>query len=146
VTPVREPLGTPHYLAPEVVSGGNATPLSDLYSLGIVLHEMLAGSPPFEGRDSDVAGLGIAYVQVGNHTTLSDRDSNTFNGTNQPVRDSETFLEATYQCQVTPWWQVQGSVQYTLNPGAGAVNPNDAAQTSQIPNAWVLGLRTNITF
>lgn len=58
-------------------------------NLGVTLNA------PFEGRDSDVAGLGIAYVQVGNHTTLSDRDSNTFNGTNQPVRDSETFLEAT---------------------------------------------------
>lgn len=54
VTPVREPLGTPHYLAPEVVSGGNATPLSDVYSLGVVIHEMLSGNPPFDGRDTMV--------------------------------------------------------------------------------------------
>ena len=101
---------------------------------------------PFEGRDNDVVGLGIAYVQVGNHTVTLDRDTNAFNGTSQPVRDSETFLEATYQYQVTPWWQVQGSLQYTLHPGAGVANPNDASQTSPIPNAWVLGLRTNITF
>lgn len=54
VTPIREPLGTPHYLAPEVVTGSSATPLSDLYSLGIVLHEMLSGQPPFDGRDTMV--------------------------------------------------------------------------------------------
>jgi serine/threonine-protein kinase len=54
VTPIREPLGTPHYLAPEVVTGASATPLSDLYSLGIVLHEMLCGQPPFDGRDTMV--------------------------------------------------------------------------------------------
>jgi len=54
VTPLREPLGTPHYLAPEVVTGSSATPLSDLYSLGIVIHEMLTGQPPFDGRDTMV--------------------------------------------------------------------------------------------
>ncbi len=54
VTPIREPLGTPHYLAPEVVTGSAATPLSDLYSLGIVLHEMLTGQPPFDGKDTMV--------------------------------------------------------------------------------------------
>lgn len=54
VTPMREPLGTPHYLAPEVVTGAAATPLSDLYSLGIVLHEMLTGQPPFDGKDTMV--------------------------------------------------------------------------------------------
>ncbi len=54
VTPMREPLGTPHYLAPEVVTGASATPLSDLYSLGVVVHEMLSGQPPFDGRDTMV--------------------------------------------------------------------------------------------
>jgi hypothetical protein len=72
VTPVREPLGTPHYLAPEVVSGGNATPLSDLYSLGIVLHETLAGSPPFEGRDTMVLLYRVCHgPPVDTDTTLA---------------------------------------------------------------------------
>jgi eukaryotic-like serine/threonine-protein kinase len=37
--------GTPGYVAPEVVAGGPPTPRSDLYSLGMVTHRLLAGPP-----------------------------------------------------------------------------------------------------
>ncbi|MDF1663005.1 MAG: protein kinase [Planctomycetota bacterium] len=43
VTPRKSLIGTPHYLAPEVIAGEPATPSSDIYSLGVVLHEMLSG-------------------------------------------------------------------------------------------------------
>ena len=41
--------GTPYYVSPEQVSGNPCGPRSDLYSLGIVLFEMLSGAVPFEG-------------------------------------------------------------------------------------------------
>jgi serine/threonine protein kinase len=44
-----EILGTIGYIAPELVEGAEATPSSDLYSLGCVLYECLAGAPPFPG-------------------------------------------------------------------------------------------------
>jgi serine/threonine-protein kinase len=40
-------LGTAAYLAPEQIGGDDATPSSDLYSLGAVLYELLAGRPPY---------------------------------------------------------------------------------------------------
>ena len=40
-------IGTAKYLSPEQVSGHAATARSDLYALGVVLYEMLAGEPPF---------------------------------------------------------------------------------------------------
>jgi eukaryotic-like serine/threonine-protein kinase len=48
-------MGTPAYLAPERVSGASATPATDLYSLGVVAYECLAGTAPFTGKPLEVA-------------------------------------------------------------------------------------------
>jgi serine/threonine-protein kinase len=48
---LREVVGTPGYMAPEILRGeGDATPLSDLYSLGCVAYELIVGKPPFEAK------------------------------------------------------------------------------------------------
>lgn len=48
-------LGTPGYLAPERASGGSATVASDLYALGVVAHQCLAGRLPFDGTPEEAA-------------------------------------------------------------------------------------------
>jgi Tol biopolymer transport system component/tRNA A-37 threonylcarbamoyl transferase component Bud32 len=45
-------VGTPHYLAPEVLRGEQADERSDLWALGVMLHEMASGSLPFNGTTS----------------------------------------------------------------------------------------------
>lgn len=44
-------VGTPSYMSPEQLGGHRLTPLSDMYSLGIVAYELLTGVLPFQGRD-----------------------------------------------------------------------------------------------
>ena len=56
-------MGTASYFSPEQAQGGQPDPRSDLYSLGIVIYEMLAGRTPFAGENA----VAIAYKQV-HHT------------------------------------------------------------------------------
>ncbi|MGH8968925.1 MAG: serine/threonine protein kinase [Actinomycetes bacterium] len=53
-------MGTAYYMAPEQVGGGTVTPASDIYSLGVVAYECLAGRRPF---DADTP-VGVALAQV----------------------------------------------------------------------------------
>jgi len=48
ITSSGELVGTITYLAPEILSGQPATPASDIYSLGAVTFELLAGRPPYQ--------------------------------------------------------------------------------------------------
>jgi eukaryotic-like serine/threonine-protein kinase len=53
-------MGTASYFSPEQAQGAQPDPRSDLYSLGIVMYEMVAGKPPFTGENP----VSIAYKQV----------------------------------------------------------------------------------
>ncbi|HEX8433482.1 PEGA domain-containing protein, partial [Archangium sp.] len=55
--------GKPSYAAPEVITGASATAISDLFSLGIVLYELLAGRHPFGDGAGDPMSIALAITQ-----------------------------------------------------------------------------------
>lgn len=45
-------VGSPHYVAPERLTGGPLTPAADIYAFGIVMFQTITGVVPFDGRDA----------------------------------------------------------------------------------------------
>jgi eukaryotic-like serine/threonine-protein kinase len=60
ITQTGSVMGTPHYLSPEQAQGFDVTSVSDLYSIGVLLHEALTGRVPFEGESA----VAVAMKQV----------------------------------------------------------------------------------
>ena len=99
---------------------------------------------PLPGRDDDTFGIGYGLAKVSGGASNADRDVVQFTGAYTPIRNSESFIEITYQAQVTPWLQLQPDFQYIFMPGAGLANPNDPGQ--RLNNEAVFGIRANVTF
>nr|WP_320131807.1 protein kinase [uncultured Holophaga sp.] len=49
-----ETAGTPAFIAPEILEGGECSPASDWYSVGVMLYQVLTGQPPYIGTDLEV--------------------------------------------------------------------------------------------
>ncbi|MDH4271159.1 MAG: protein kinase, partial [Candidatus Aminicenantes bacterium] len=64
-------IGTPAYMSPEQVDGTGVDPRTDIYALGLILYEIVAGRPPFEGDNS----LSLALKHK-NELPKSPRESN----------------------------------------------------------------------
>ena len=66
-------IGTVHYISPEQATGSAVDERSDLYSLGILMYEMLTGSRPFEASDaSTVAMMQVSDQPAAPHTLRDD--------------------------------------------------------------------------
>ena len=81
-------------------------------------------------RPVDVAGIAVG------HSSISDDFSRADQRQGNPPDTSETVIEATYQINLAPWWNVQPDFQYIINP-SGVKGSRDAA---------VFGVRTAVAF
>lgn len=105
----------------------------------------LALRDPLPGRKDDTFALGFGLVEIGSGAVGSRADLAFYNpGVFTPRRDYEAVLEATYQCQATPWAQIQPDLQYIRNPGGGLADP--LRPNRKVGDAVTAGLRINLTF
>ncbi len=101
---------------------------------------------PLPTRDDDTFGVGVGIAKIGSYAAGFDQDTNFYGTAPYPVptRNTETFLEVTYQIQVVPGLIVQPDFQYIFRPGGGIPNPNNPAM--RVKNEAVFGVRTVMTF
>nr|MBA3288808.1 serine/threonine protein kinase [Acidimicrobiia bacterium] len=93
-------MGTATYFSPEQAQGAQPDPRSDLYSLGIVMYEMVGGQPPFTGENP----VSIAYKQVHDQP--------------QPLNQLATDVPRAYEAIVAKLLAKDPQVRYT---SAGAL-------------------------
>jgi len=121
------------------------TPYQDRNLVSASINAGFALKAPLPTRDNDAFGVEMGTVWASSGASGFDRQMQFYQpSVYTPIRSSETFIEATYQAQILPSWQIQPDVQYFINPGLGIANPDDPSQ--RIKNELVIGLRTNINF
>jgi serine/threonine protein kinase len=64
LTQVGQMIGTLDYMSPEQMVGGELTGRSDIYTLGVVMYEMISGRPPFGDAQTATAILGAVLTQT----------------------------------------------------------------------------------
>ena len=62
-TLTKEALGSVHYISPEQAKGGRVDSRSDIYSLGVVMYEMITGRPPYDGESP--VSVAIQHINGG---------------------------------------------------------------------------------
>jgi serine/threonine-protein kinase len=106
--------GTPLYLAPEIFAGGTATVVSDIYALAVLLHRLLTGRYPVEGR------------------TLDDVRAGHIAGSRTVVNQTETALSAVIDrgLSVDPALRFQSAavMEQALLASAEVVGPGNTPQ------------------
>jgi porin len=120
------------------------TPLANRNLIDFSVNAGFVMREPIPMRDDDTFGIGMGYAHVSDRAAALDRDTGLFTNSYFPVRTGETYVELTYQYQLTPWCQLQPDFQYVFNPGGGILNPNAPAQ--KVGDEAVLGMRVNILF
>ncbi|XP_064419275.1 serine/threonine-protein kinase 17B [Latimeria chalumnae] len=107
---LREIMGTPEYVAPEILSYEPITTVTDMWSIGVIAYMMLTGESPFLGEDKQETYLNVSQVNV-------DYSEETFSGISESAIDFiKTLLvknpedRATAEsCLSHPWLQQEQS-------------------------------------
>jgi len=128
-------VGTPAYMSPEQILGQGVDHRSDIYSLGVVLYQMVTGRRPFTGEEAEVAGSSTIARLLEAHVRLPPPDPREFNP-ELPEALARVILRALAKAPEARWPDVSSMVQAWL-----AVI-GEEKRTGSCPNAKVLAAVT----
>lgn len=98
-------VGTPHYMAPEVIIGRGYSMNADLYSLGVMLYEFVCGATPFGNEEEDPFRI---YEMVLDHKLVYPRYVNIGNKTraaiDQMLNKNPAFRGTVESIKGAPWF------------------------------------------
>jgi serine/threonine protein kinase len=152
ITQTGSVMGTAHYLSPEQAQGLDVTPSSDLYSIGVVLYEMLTGQVPFEGESTVAVALKQVSQAPQRPSALNPEVSPALDAVvmralakepTQRFADADGFLAALAAAERDPGAAPPGSTATfaPLPPPEAPVNgqPPPPEEERRSPWLWVLG-------
>lgn len=132
-TEVREILGTPEYVAPEILNYEPISTASDMWSIGVLIYVMLTGESPFLGEEKQETFLNISQVNV-------DYSQDVFQGISDLAVDFIQSLliknprkrATAEQCLNHPW--LNGDIRHTVE---AALDEQEASQSESEPESPV---------
>ncbi len=152
ITQTGSVMGTPHYLSPEQAQGFEVTPVSDLYSIGVMLYEALTGRVPFEGESAVAVAMKQVSQMPQRPSSIQPRVSPSLDAVvmralekdpGQRFQSAEAFIAALDQAMRDPGGAGRGTTSFAaLPPVAAAVEApveDPEAARRRRRNRWILG-------
>ncbi|XP_031723841.1 serine/threonine kinase 17a like [Anarrhichthys ocellatus] len=132
LTEVREIVGTPEYVAPEILNYEPISTATDMWSIGVLTYVMLTGESPFLGDDKQVTFLNICQVNI-------DYSQDTFEGISSLAVDFINTLlvknprkrATAEECLNHPWLNSLAHPNSPLHLHARSGSSVDEPETSQ---------------
>jgi serine/threonine-protein kinase len=148
LTQVGDVLGTPHYMAPEQFMGADIGLQADLYSVGVIAYELLAGRKPFMGNSAKVMHQVMNQVPA-NPSTLNSKLSPLLDRVLQKAlskkredrfQNAREFADA-FQAAIDASLAVNGAAPAAAAPDAAALLQAARLLTTAAPAAATTGER-----
>ncbi|XP_029364133.1 serine/threonine kinase 17a like [Echeneis naucrates] len=138
ITEVREILGTPEYVAPEILDYDPISTATDMWSIGVLIYVMLTSESPFQGDNKQMTFLNISQVNV-------DYSQDTFEGISPLAVDFIKSLllknprkrATAEECLKHPWLNPHShSHSHLVNRSASSLDePEETSQSESEPES-----------
>jgi hypothetical protein len=132
VTMATIAIGTPAYMSPEQVTGQEISPRSDIYSLGVVLYEMVTGRRPFTGGEAGLTGTNTLERVRQAHLHLEPVDPRNWNP-QLPPEAAMVILKALAKSPAMRWPDVLSMLEAWEDAVGIVTSPRRAAAAPRPP-------------